>query len=119
MSNELLFISGFIVFIVAMLAIDLGLFSKPGQPVTLKRAAIMSVIWITFAVIFYALIYKHGELLHSIKNFADLQAVNVRHFHRLKLNPADFAGSLDMYRQNLSLEFITGYVVEYALSVDN
>jgi tellurite resistance protein TerC len=119
MSNELLFISGFIVFIVAMLAIDLGLFSKPGQPVTLKRAAIMSVIWITFAVIFYALIYKHGDLLHSIKTFADLQTVNVRHFHRLKLNPGDFAGSLDLYRQNLSLEFITGYVVEYALSVDN
>jgi len=119
MSNELLFISGFIVFIVAMLAIDLGLFSKPGQPVTLKRAAVMSVIWITFAVIFYALIYKHGEMLHGIKTFADLQAVNIRHFHHLKLHPDDMAFSLDMYRQNLSLEFITGYVVEYALSVDN
>jgi tellurite resistance protein TerC len=119
MSNELLFISGFIVFIVAMLAIDLGLFSKPGQPVTLKRAAIMSVIWITFAVIFYILIYKHGEMLHGIKTFAELQAVNVHHFHRLKLHPDDLAYSLDLYRQNLSLEFITGYVVEYALSVDN
>jgi tellurite resistance protein TerC len=119
MSNELLFISGFIVFIVAMLAIDLGLFSKPGQPVTLKRAAIMSVIWITFAVIFYMLIYKHGEMLHGITTFAELQAVNVHHFHRLKLHPDDLAYSLDLYRQNLSLEFITGYVVEYALSVDN
>jgi tellurite resistance protein TerC len=119
MSNELIFISGFIVFIVAMLAIDLGLFSKPGQPVTTKRAAIMSLIWITFAVIFYGLIYKYGDLLHSIKTFADLQAVNLGHMHRLKLHPDDLAFSLDMYRQNLSLEFITGYVVEYALSVDN
>lgn len=119
MSNELIFISGFIVFIVAMLAIDLGLFSKPGQPVTLKRAAIMSLVWITFAVIFYGLIYKYGDLLHSIKTFADLQAVNLGHMHRLKLHPDDLAYSLDIYRQNLSLEFITGYVVEYALSVDN
>jgi tellurite resistance protein TerC len=119
MSNELIFISGFIVFIVAMLAIDLGLFSKPGQPVTLKRAAIMSLVWITFAVIFYSLIYKYGDLLHSIKTFADLQAVNVAHLHHLKLHPDDLAYSLDIYRQNLSLEFITGYVVEYALSVDN
>jgi len=35
------------------------------------------------------------------------------------LNPADFAGGLDLYRSNIALEFITGYVVEYALSVDN
>ena len=27
--------------------------------------------------------------------------------------------SLHLYRKNLGLEFITGYVVEYALSVDN
>ncbi|MBW4891009.1 TerC/Alx family metal homeostasis membrane protein [Mucilaginibacter sp. HMF5004] len=119
MSNELLFISGFIVFVVAMLAIDLGLFSKPGQPVTLKRAATMSLIWVTFAVIFYMLIYRYGDMLHGIKTYADLQAVNIAHLHHLKLNPADLESSLDIYRQNLSLEFITGYVVEYALSVDN
>ncbi|MFI5159390.1 MAG: TerC/Alx family metal homeostasis membrane protein, partial [Sphingobacteriales bacterium] len=37
----------------------------------------------------------------------------------LHLNANDFAGSLNLYRKNLALEFITGYVVEYALSVDN
>jgi len=35
------------------------------------------------------------------------------------LIPGDLAGSLELYRKNLGLEFITGYVVEYALSVDN
>ena len=35
------------------------------------------------------------------------------------LDPSDFAGSLQLYKQNLALEFITGYVIEYALSVDN
>ncbi len=119
MGSEVLFMAGFIVFVMAMLAIDLGLFSKPGQPVTLKRAAIMSLVWISFAVIFYALIYNYGDMLHSIKTFDELKAINAAHFHNLKLNPADLPGSLDTYRQNLSLEFITGYVVEYALSVDN
>ncbi|WP_295649768.1 TerC/Alx family metal homeostasis membrane protein [uncultured Mucilaginibacter sp.] len=119
MSNELIFISGFLIFIIAMLAIDLGLFSRPGQEVTLKRAAIMSLVWITFALIFYGLTYRFGDLLHSIKTYGDLQAVNIRNHHHLQFNPADLPASLDQYRQNLSLEFITGYIVEYALSVDN
>src|SRR5690606_17219747 len=33
--------------------------------------------------------------------------------------PDDFAASLAVYNNNLALEYITGYVVEYALSVDN
>jgi tellurite resistance protein TerC len=48
-----------------------------------------------------------------------LREINRKNFHHLRLNPANFPGSLALYRSNLSLEFITGYVVEYALSVDN
>jgi len=60
-----------------------------------------------------------GDRLHNISTFAQLQQINVDNFHRLKLNRADLAGSLQVYRKNLGVEFITGYVVEYALSVDN
>ncbi|MDB5087536.1 MAG: hypothetical protein JWR09_1530 [Mucilaginibacter sp.] len=119
MSSELIFISGFIVFILLMLAIDLGLFAKTDKPVSLKQAGIMSAVWIALALGFYVLILKFGHLLHHIDSFAALQQINIDHFHRLKLNPNDFAGSLELYRKNLGLEFITGYVVEYALSVDN
>jgi len=119
MSSELIFILGFIVFIVLMLAIDLGLFSKSDKPVSLKQAGIMSVVWIALALVFYALILRYGHLLHHVDNFAALQQINIDHFHDLKLDPHDFAGSLQLYRKNLGLEFISGYVVEYALSVDN
>ncbi|WP_448702679.1 TerC/Alx family metal homeostasis membrane protein [Mucilaginibacter sp. AW1-3] len=119
MAGETIFIIGFLIFIVAMLAIDLGLFSKPDKPVTTKHALIMSAVWIALALGFYGLILAFGDQLHGIKTFADLQAANAHNFHNLTLNPADFPGSLDLYRRNLSLEFITGYVVEYALSVDN
>lgn len=102
MPHELIFVIGFVVFVLAMLAIDLGLFSKPGEPVTVKKASIMSLIWVSFALIFYGLIYKFGDQLHAITNFTELQSVNINHFHNLKLNPTDFAGSLDLYRQNLS-----------------
>lgn len=119
MSSELLFISGFIVFILIMLAIDLGLFAKTDRPVSLKQAGIMSAVWVALALGFYMLILRYGHLLHHVDSFAVLQQINISHFHNLKLNPNDFEGSLTLYRKNLGLEFITGYVVEYALSVDN
>jgi len=119
MSSELIFIGGFIIFIFLMMSIDLGLFGKSDKPVSLKQAGIMSGVWVSMALVFYWLILQYGHLLHHIDNFATLQDINIKHFHKLKLNPNDFQGSLSLYRQNLSLEFITGYVVEYALSVDN
>lgn len=79
----------------------------------------MSAVWVSCALGFYLLILNYGHLLHHIDSFAALQDVNERNFHQLKLNPNDFLGSLDIYRKNLGLEFLTGYVVEYALSVDN
>jgi tellurite resistance protein TerC len=119
MANEVLFIAGFLVFIFIMMALDLGLFGKADKPVSLKQAGFMSAVWVALALGFYALILNYGHLLHHIDSFATLQAINAKNFHDLKLNPNDFAGSLELYRKNLGLEFITGYVVEYALSVDN
>lgn len=119
MPNELIFISGFIVFILIMMAIDLGLFGKTDKPVSMKQAGIMSAVWVSLALGFYALIFQYGHLLHHIDSFASLQQINIKNFHHLKINPGDFAGSLNLYRKNLALEFISGYVVEYALSVDN
>ncbi len=119
MNNELIFISGFIVFILVMLSVDLGLFGKTDRPVSMKKAGIMSAFWVTLALCFYALIFKYGYLLHHTDNFAALQQINIKNVHHLKLNPYDLAGSLNLYSKNLALEFITGYVIEYALSVDN
>jgi len=119
MPSELIFIGGFILFIFLMMSIDLGLFGKSDKPVSLKQAGIMSGVWVSLALIFYVLIARYGHLLHHIDSFSALQEINIKNFHRLKLNPNDFQESLSLYRKNLSLEFITGYVVEYALSVDN
>jgi tellurite resistance protein TerC len=119
MSSELIFISGFIVFIFIMLSLDLGLFAKTDKAVTLKQAGIMSAVWVTLALGFYMLILNYGHLLHHVDNFAALQKINSANVHHLVLKPNDLAGGLELYRKNLGLEFITGYVVEYALSVDN
>jgi tellurite resistance protein TerC len=119
MSNELLFFGGFLVFIILMLAIDLGVFNKKDHAVSLKEAAIMSFVWVSFAIGFYFLLLTEGHKLHGITNFAQLQQLTTENLHNIKLNPNDFIGSLQIYKQNLAIEFLTGYVIEYALSVDN
>src|SRR6185437_15298776 len=119
MQSEIIFISGFIVFIGLMLAIDLGLFGKSGKAVSMKRAGIMSAVWITLALCFYALIFKFGHLLHHVDSFAALQQINDTNFHHLQLNPHHFAGRLTLYRKNLPPDLTTYALVEYSLSVDN
>ena len=119
MSSELLFSLGFLLFIVLVLALDLGLFSKKEHVISLKQAGIMSLIMVGLALGFYFLLLTEGHQLHGIRDFAHLQEIVTKHQHHIKLIPDDFEASLAVYRQNLGLEFLTGYVIEYALSVDN
>jgi tellurite resistance protein TerC len=119
MSSELIFILAFVVFIFTMLAIDLGLFGTSDKPVSLSRAGIMSTVWVGLAMLFYALLLNYGHLLHHVESISALQRINSENAHQLKINPLDLEGSLREYRKTLGIEFLTGYVVEYALSVDN
>jgi tellurite resistance protein TerC len=119
MSNESIFFGSFLLFIVLMLSIDLGVFNKTDKKVSMKEAGVMSFIWVSFAIGFYFILLSEGEVLHGISNFAQLQEVTTKHLHNITLIPGNYAESLARYKQNLALEFLTGYVIEYALSVDN
>lgn len=119
MSHELIFFGAFALFIVLMLALDLGVFHKKDEPVSFKQAAIMSAIWVSFAIGFYFFLKTEGQELHNIQDQAHLEQVVKDHQHNISVNSANFHENLNRYNDNLSLEFITGYVIEYALSVDN
>lgn len=119
MSHEIMFFGGFIIFIILMLAIDLGLFSKSDKPITLKAAAIMSAIWVLFALGFGLILYFWGHELHNVHDMARLKEVIAKHFHDIKIVEDSIEASIAIYNKNLTLEYLTGYVVEYALSVDN
>lgn len=43
---------GFLGFVIAMLAIDLGVFHRNAHDVTLKEAAVWSAVWVAFAIVF-------------------------------------------------------------------
>jgi tellurite resistance protein TerC len=118
-SNEFLFFATFIAFVVTILLLDLGVFSKESKPVTFKVAAIWSVIWILCALGFYYFLSIKGHIIHGIYDYTKLSEITSLYASHVKLIPGDFEQSIINYRNNQALEFITGYLVEYALSVDN
>ena len=73
---------GFIAFVLAMLAIDLGIFHRKSHVVTLREALGWSAVWVALALLFNGLIWK-------------------------------------LYGSERGLEFLTGYLIEKSLSVDN
>ena len=73
---------GFNVFVLAMLALDLGVFHRKAHIVQVKEALAWSAVWITLALAFNALIYITRG-------------------------------------QEIALQFLTGYVIEKTLSIDN
>jgi tellurite resistance protein TerC len=50
--------AGFLAFVLAMLAIDLGVFHKNAHEVSLKEAGIWSAVWIALAVVFNIGVYR-------------------------------------------------------------
>lgn len=74
--------TGFNLFVLAMLALDLGVFHRQAHVVSLRESITWTVVWVTLAALF------GGGVWH-------------------------FAGA------GKALEFYTGYLIEYSLSVDN
>ncbi len=119
MSSETIFLVGFLVFILIILAIDLGLGRKSGGVVSMKKAGLMSFFVVALSMGFYFVLITYGHLLHGIDSMEKLQMIIAKHKHPVHIIPNDLPHSLQLYNQNLGLEYLTGYIVEYALSVDN
>jgi len=74
--------AGFIAFVLAMLALDLGVFHRQAHKVGVKEAGIWSLVWVGCALAFNALLWNS-------------------------------------FGSQRGMEFLTGYLIEKALSVDN
>ncbi|HEY0994377.1 MAG TPA: TerC family protein [Gemmatimonadaceae bacterium] len=76
------FYAAFIAFVLAMLALDLGVFHRKAHDVRPREAAIWTAVWVSLALV--------------------------------------FAGGLAVvYDGHVALTFLTGYVIEESLSIDN
>ncbi|PLX07955.1 MAG: hypothetical protein C0598_12895 [Marinilabiliales bacterium] len=117
--HELAVLSGFILLVAVMLAFDIGIFNKNNREVKFNEALAYTILWVSVALSFWVGIYFFGHLLHGIENMDHLKDVVQNYDHKINLVEGDFEKSLAIYRQNLGLEYITGYIIEYSLSVDN
>jgi TerC family integral membrane protein len=117
--NEFVIFVAFLALIVIMLMIDIGIFHKKDHEVGYKEALIMTSIWVLLALATWLLIYFFGDKIHGPENYKELAELVKKYGHPTQLIENNFEASLPIYRKNLALEFITGYVVEYSLSLDN
>ncbi len=117
--SEMIFFGVFLLFIVGILLLDMLVIDKKAHEVSMKEAGIWTAIWITLALAFSIFLWFHGDMVHGIENFQDLQAVSAKYASHLKLDPNDFEGGLDQYRHHMTITYITGYLIEKMLSVDN
>jgi tellurite resistance protein TerC len=97
------FYLGFTGFVLLLLALDLGVFHRHAHEVSFREAATWSVVWVALALGFNFLLYQYALW----KFPQDPRLVAIPGF-----DPAGAAW-------RVSLEFLTGYIVEKSLSVDN
>ena len=51
----------FTLFVMAMLALDLGVFHRKAHEVSFKEATVWSVVWVTLALIFNFIFYQYAS----------------------------------------------------------
>ena len=83
---------GFNVFVLAMLALDLGVFHRKTHVISIKEATIWSVVWISLALVFNLGLYFFWDKISPASEYSNSEA---------------------------ALAFFTGYLIEKSLSVDN
>lgn len=108
----------FILTILLLLSFDLGILNRKSHIIGFKEATFWTIIWISFGLLFYTLILFKGDIIHGIKTNEDIaEKIKIYH-HSIKMTD-DFETNLKLYKNALALEYLTGYLIEYALSVDN
>lgn len=121
MATETIFLICFIAFIVGILILDMCVIDKKAHEVSLKEATIWTFVWIGLSLLFAGFLYIKGDLVHGIDNLEELNHV----INEYKIEMPDdikalaFPEQLDWYRHSMTMTYITGYLIEKMLSVDN
>ncbi|MEI6898959.1 MAG: TerC/Alx family metal homeostasis membrane protein, partial [Bacteroidota bacterium] len=118
-SHEIVIFVLFLLFIFIMLALDLGVFNKRSHVLKFKEALIWTAFWVGISLAFYLFLRLFGDQLHNLDTIEQIKANIAKYKHPIKVDGLSLQAALELYNRNLSLEYITGYLIEYSLSVDN
>lgn len=97
------FYAAFTLFVLLLLALDLGVFHRDAHEVSFKESLTWSIVWISLALLFNFFFYKYAAWKFS--STPSLLALP-------GFDPQAAAGQV-------GLEFLTGYIVEKTLAIDN
>ncbi|MBC8009989.1 MAG: hypothetical protein H7067_07820, partial [Burkholderiales bacterium] len=104
----------FTLFVLGMLALDLGVFHRKAHEVSMKEAATWSVVWISLALVFCFGFWQYAQW--KLPQYPPvLEALAAQGI----TDPAAIAAATGKMANQSALEFLTGFVVEKSLSVDN
>ncbi len=97
------FYAGFTAFVLSLLFLDLGVFHRKAHVVTVKESASWTVVWLSLALVFNV-----GLYFYALDTFStDLRLTAIPGF--------DAA----VAAKQVGLEFLTGFIIEKALAIDN
>ena len=94
--------AGFILFVLLMLALDLGVFHRKAHVVSVREALVWSAVWVSLGLLFSVLVYFGYE----------------RHWLGLGLGVDAVDGQVNN-GSTAAVKYLTGYIIEKSLSIDN
>jgi TerC family integral membrane protein len=117
--HETIWFFGIIALVLFILLLDLGIFSKKSHVVGFKEALSWTIVWISLGVGFYFVLKYFGHHIHGISDMESLKNITKQYHESINFNGLSEQEALRVYNKKISLEYITGYLIEYSLSVDN
>ena len=97
------FYAAFTALVLALLALDLGVFHRDAHAVSIREASVWTLVWISLAMLFNVALWQYAHWKFPL----DPRLLAIPGF-----DPHAAATSV-------GLEYLTGFVVEKALAVDN
>jgi tellurite resistance protein TerC len=94
--------TGFLIFVISLLALDLGVLHRKAHIVSMKEALLMSAMWIALGLAFSVFVY-HGYEHQWLGLGSTVDSVDDT------INDG----------QSATIKYLTGYILEKSLSVDN
>jgi tellurite resistance protein TerC len=119
MAGNILFFTLFMVFILGILMLDLLVIGRKSHEVSIREASVWTTIWVLFAIGFGVFLRFFGEFIHGIGTQGELDHVVNKFYPYLSLDPDNYMDNLVLFRKSISLNFISGYLIEESLSIDN
>lgn len=110
----------FIVVIAFLLFFDLGVLHKKDHEVTFRESAGWTGVWVGLSLLFFLFIRFQGDTVVNVHDKEHFVEQNKQYDHQVAYDDAaSWDENVKRYNKQLSLEYLTGYLIELSLSIDN